>query len=49
MPMEMWLPLLVMLIAYYLFFFSVWFARIQNEILDRDRETEWVKSWVMSQ
>ena len=49
MPTEMWLPLLVMVVAYYLFFFSVWFARIQNEILDRERETEWVKSWVLSQ
>ena len=49
MPAEMWLPLLVMVIAYYLFFFTVWFARLRNEILNRERETEWVRSWVMSQ
>ena len=47
MPTEMWLPLLVMVIAYYLFFFTVWFARLRNEILDREREADWVKSWVM--
>ena len=48
MPMEMWVPLLVMIVAYHLFLFTVWFARLRNEILLRERETDWVKTWVMS-
>ncbi len=48
MPMEMWLPLLVMIVAYHLFLFTVWFSRLRNEILLRERETDWVKTWVMS-
>ncbi|MBO6657250.1 MAG: heme ABC transporter permease [Pseudomonadales bacterium] len=46
MPMEMWLPLLVMVIGYYLFFFTVWFMRLRNEILVREQKTEWVRTWV---
>lgn len=46
MPMEMWLPLLVMVIGYYLFFFTVWFMRLRNEILVREQNTEWVRTWV---
>ena len=49
MPMEMWLPLLVMVIAYYLFFFSVWIMRIRNEILTRERQTDWVRQWLVQQ
>ena len=49
MPMEMWLPLLVMVIAYYLFFFSVWIMRIRNEILVRERQTDWVRQWLVPQ
>ena len=48
MPVEMWLPLLIMVIGYYLFFFSVWICRIRNEILIREKKTEWVKSWAGS-
>jgi len=46
MPAEMWLPLLVMVIGYYLFFFTVWFMRLRNEILAREQHTEWVRNWV---
>lgn len=46
MPREMWLPLLVMVIGYYLFFFTVWFMRIRNEILMREQATDWVRARV---
>lgn len=46
MPVEMWLPLLVMVIGYYLFFFTVWFMRLRNEILVREQHTDWVRTWV---
>ncbi len=46
MPMEMWLPLLVMVIGFYLFFFTVWFMRIRNEVLVREQNTDWVRSWI---
>lgn len=46
MPVEMWLPLLVMVIGYYLFFFTVWFMRLRNEILLREQHTDWVRAWV---
>lgn len=46
MPVEMWLPLLVMVIGYYLFFFTVWFMRLRNEILLREQHTDWVRTWV---
>jgi heme exporter protein C len=49
MPVEMWLPLLVMVIAFYLFFFSAWIMRIRNEILVRERRTEWVRQWLVLQ
>ncbi len=49
MPVEMWAPLLLMVIGYYLFFFSVWFMRVRNEILMRERRTDWVKQWVATQ
>lgn len=48
MPVEMWLPLLVMVIAYYLFFVTTWLSRIRNEVLERERTTEWVRQWVIS-
>ena len=46
MPMEMWLPLLVMVIAWYAFFFTVWFMRIRNEILVREQNADWVRTRV---
>ena len=44
MPIEMWLPLLVMVLGFYLFFFSVWAVRIRTEILNREYGTQWVQS-----
>ena len=49
MPPEMWVPLLVMVVAYYCFFFTVWLSGLRNEILVRERETDWVKAWVAEQ
>ncbi len=49
MPAEMWMPLLVMVIAYYLCFFAVWMMRIRAEILLRENRTDWVKSLVNAQ
>ena len=46
MPAEMWLPLLVMVLGFYLFFFTVWMARIRVEILNREYRTEWVRKLV---
>jgi len=48
MPMEMWMPLLIMVLGYYLFFFSAWFLRMRAEILHRESRTHWVKEWVMA-
>ena len=44
MPIEMWLPLLVMVLGFYLFFFSIWAVRIRTEILNREYGTQWVQS-----
>ena len=46
MPVEMWLPLLIMVVGYYLFFFAIWMMRIRNEILFREKNTDWVKQWL---
>ncbi|MFN3235748.1 MAG: cytochrome c biogenesis protein CcsA, partial [Pseudomonadales bacterium] len=46
MPVEMWLPLLVMVIGFYLFFFVVLTLRMQGEILNREYRAEWVKQRV---
>jgi heme exporter protein C len=46
MPIEMWFPLLLMVVGFYLFFFSVWMMRIRTEILNRERKTDWVRNLV---
>ncbi len=46
MPVEMWVPLLVMLIGFYCFFATVILLRTRNEILERERRTSWVKKLV---
>ena len=46
MPTEMWLPLLVMVFAFYLFFFAILILRIRNEILVREKNADWVKRWL---
>lgn len=42
MPAEMWMPLLVMVIGFYLFFFTVLIMRMQTEILSREHRSDWV-------
>ncbi|MFT7244638.1 MAG: heme exporter protein C [Candidatus Azotimanducaceae bacterium] len=42
MPVEMWLPLLVMVIGFYLFFFTVLIMRMQAEVLSREYRSDWV-------
>ncbi|MFD2229956.1 heme ABC transporter permease [Alkalimarinus sediminis] len=46
MPAEMWVPLLIMLIGFYCFFTTVILLRTRNEILERERRTNWVKKLV---
>ena len=48
MPMEMWLPLLVMVPGFYLFFCSTWINRIRTEILHREYRTDWVRELIRS-
>lgn len=44
MPPEMWLPLLVMVVGFYLFFFFIWTYRVRTEILKREHRSYWVRS-----
>jgi len=48
MPMEMWLPLLVMVIGFYCFFATVLMMRTRNEILEREKRTQWVQGLLSS-
>ncbi len=48
MPAEMWVPLLVMVIAFYCFFAVVLMMRLRNEILRRERRSGWVKELLLS-
>lgn len=43
MPPEMWMPLLVMVIGFYCFFAVVLMMRTRNEILEREKRTQWVQ------
>lgn len=43
MPIDMLLPLLMMILAFGLFFAAVVLLRMQSEILDREIHSEWVK------
>lgn len=47
MPAEMWLPLLTMLIAFYLIFGLAVMLRLRNEILRRERRAGWVRELLM--
>ena len=42
MPVEMWLPLLVMVLGFYFFFFTVLLMRMQAEVLRREFRADWV-------
>ncbi len=46
MPMEMWMPLLIMVIGFYCFFAAVLIMRTRVEILEREWRTDWVRSLV---
>lgn len=48
MPVEMWLPLLIMVIGFYCFFVSCLMLRVRNEILYRERRTSWVRELIKS-
>jgi heme exporter protein C len=46
MPAEMWLPLLIMVLGFYTFFFVAWMLRMRVEILQRESRTQWVSDLV---
>lgn len=47
MPAEMWVPLLVMVIGFYLVFSVALMLRLRNEILQRERRASWVRELLM--
>ena len=49
MPAEMYLPLLVMLVGFYLLFVYVWISRMQIEILISEYKSQWVKNLVLGE
>ena len=46
MPVEMWLPLVVMIIGFYSWFFALWIQRIRTEVLVTDANKDWVSQMV---
>ena len=46
MPPEMWIPLLIMVFAFYGFFAVILMARARTETLQRERRSEWVKTLI---
>ncbi len=46
MPVEMWLPLLVMVLGFYCFFAAVLLYRMRTEVLKREARSSWVKTEV---
>lgn len=44
MPVEMWLPLLVMVLGFYSFFIAVTLTRTRHEILSRESRKRWVQA-----
>ncbi|MFK4133662.1 heme ABC transporter permease [Pseudomonas luteola] len=46
MPIEMWLPLLIMVVGFYCFFGTVVLMRMRLEILRRESRTSWAKAVV---
>lgn len=49
MPPEMWMPLLVMVLGFYFFFFTVWMIRIRGEVLFREFRADWVRRGVLNE
>ncbi|WP_372741546.1 heme ABC transporter permease [Neptunomonas sp.] len=48
MPVEMWLPLLVMVLGFYCFFSVSLMLRLRNEIIRRERRSGWVRELITS-
>ena len=46
MPSEMYLPLVVMLFAYYSFFLLVWLMQMRAEVIAREARSDWVLSLI---
>ncbi len=46
MPPEMWMPLLIMVLGFYMFFASILIMRTRLEILEREWRTSWVRRLV---
>jgi heme exporter protein C len=46
MPVEMWLPLVVMIIGFYSWFFALWILRIRTEVLVTEANKDWVRQLV---
>ncbi|HZJ91805.1 MAG TPA: heme ABC transporter permease [Thiopseudomonas sp.] len=49
MPVEMWLPLLIMTIGFYCFFAAVLLMRMRTEVLRRESRTRWAQAEVARQ
>jgi heme exporter protein C len=48
MPVEMWSPLLVMVLGFYCFFAVSLMLRLRNEIIRRERRSGWVRELITS-
>jgi heme exporter protein C len=46
MPLEMWLPLLIMVFGFYCFFGAVLLLRMRLEVLKRESRSSWAKAEV---
>jgi heme exporter protein C len=46
MPLEMWLPLLIMVLGFYCFFGAVLLLRMRLEVLKREARSSWAKTEV---
>ena len=48
MPVEMWAPLLVMVLGFYSWFAFTWILRLRLEVLQRESRADWVQRVVSS-
>ncbi|WP_271271737.1 heme ABC transporter permease [Aliamphritea hakodatensis] len=49
MPVEMWMPLLIMVLGFYCFFAVAMMLRLRNEIVSRERRSGWVRDMIQTQ
>ncbi|HEY9134965.1 MAG TPA: cytochrome c biogenesis protein CcsA, partial [Pseudomonadales bacterium] len=49
MPPEMWVPLLITLLGFYVLFALLLLMRTRCEIIDRERSSKWVRQLVIAQ